>query len=119
MTSKLADMAAAEDSLHRKIKQAEMELETNRRSWEAERHSLIERCAALSSSTHAQREGGGGEGEEADAEGPLLKTIAELEVQVRNLGHQLLKKQDAMQDLLSERAGLKVRLQDSNRRCTI
>jgi uncharacterized protein YoxC len=42
--------------------------------------------------------------------------IQQLESQVKSLGQQLLRKQDAMQELLSERAALKVRLQDSQRR---
>lgn len=40
-----------------------------------------------------------------------------LEEQLRTLGQQLLRKQESLEAYLSERAALKVRLQDSQRRC--
>ena len=41
----------------------------------------------------------------------------QLEEQLRSLGQQLLRKQESLEEYLSERAALKVRLQDSERRC--
>lgn len=81
--------------------------------WEKERISLIERY----STTKSFYDPSGGDIESLHEE---LKNknilIQQLESQVKSLGQQLLRKQDAMQELLSERAALKVRLQDSQRR---
>jgi hypothetical protein len=48
---------------------------------------------------------------------PHSQEITRLEEQMRTLGQQLLRKQESLEEYLSERAALKVRLQDAQRRC--
>jgi len=119
LSTELSDLKNEHDTTLRRLKQTQSELETSTRTWETERSKLIERCAnatsAAASSPSPVKQRSSIASSEADS---ATETIAQLETQVRNLGQQLLKKQDAMQELLSERAGLKVRLQDAQRRCT-
>lgn len=109
------------DSSGKRIRVLEMDLQSGRKAWEEERAMLLERCAAnaaarevapshgqpLSPSSH---ETGGGPSAASAA------VVAEMEDQLRALGQQLLRKQESVQELLSERAGLKVRLLDTQKR---
>ena len=131
MSNSLSELQAEYSSACRRLQQAEADSETNRKAWDAERAMLIERCAQASSmagtnspaghtSKSRRTTAGGaysqdGEGEGGDADNSALM-VEQLQDQVRHLGQQLLKKQEGMQELLSERAGLKVRLQDAQRR---
>jgi chromosome segregation ATPase len=111
LTASHSTLRSQLDTAKRKLSQSEIDLDSQRKLWEQERSSLIERYSAargaLSGEPSRSPE------EEAKARS---QTIQQLESQVKSLGQQLLRKQDAMQELLSERAALKVRLQDSQRR---
>jgi DNA repair exonuclease SbcCD ATPase subunit len=121
----MGDLQAEHEVMSKRLRQAENDIETGRKAWEAERAMLIERCANASASAASSRSPvagkgrGGGYGMSGDGMGGVDdsdRVIEQLEDQVRSLGQQLLKKQEGMQELLSERAGLKVRLQDAQRR---
>jgi hypothetical protein len=110
LTTSHSTLRSQLEAAKRKVSQSEIDLENQRKLWEQERTTLIERYSA----------GGGLESEQSSAhrthEEERSQTIQQLESQVKSLGQQLLRKQDAMQELLSERAALKVRLQDYQRR---
>ena len=131
----MGELQSEHTIMTRRVQQTENDYDQAKKQWESERAMLIERCANASSlsagspspnksrrSTAQSNPGlgvpygegsGGGDMQQGDRDSLVIE---QLEDQVRNLGQQLLKKQEAMQELLSERAGLKVRLQDAQRR---
>lgn len=134
----MGELQSEHTIMTRRVKQTENDYDQAKKQWESERAMLIERCASASSSSAGSPSpnksrrstaqsnpglgvpygdgssgGGGGDMQQGDRDSLVIE---QLEDQVRNLGQQLLKKQEAMQELLSERAGLKVRLQDAQRR---
>lgn len=126
ISASMGDLQAEHDTMAKRLRQAENDVESGRKAWDAERAMLIERCATATASAASARSptgkgrlqntSTGGSYRANDKTEDTDKLIEQLEDQVRSLGQQLLKKQDSMQELLSERAGLKVRLQDAQRR---
>jgi len=73
-----------------------------------------ERNSGTGKNAHAQS---GNTTQEVGDSKEQLEEKNRLEEQLRTLGQQLLRKQESLEEYLSERAALKVRLQDAQRRC--
>lgn len=76
----------------------------------SEQHILVDTTSSSSSSSSSNDNSSQQQGRHAE-------DINRLDEQLRTLGQQLLRKQETLEEYLSERAALKVRLQDAQRRC--
>lgn len=76
-----------------------------------------DRAETRGSSSQSRSPGGKNISQFSDNVDQQAENVIRLEEQLRTLGKQLLRKQESLEEYLSERAALKVRLQDSQRRC--